>query len=81
MNKTTPTSAIYTLIGQRVYYWRNERGFSQQELANRVQVARCSIANIEAGRQRATLGLLYRICGALEVGIYEIIPGRYELPD
>lgn len=46
---------IYKQIGLSIRYFREQRGWSQQELANKVKLTRTSICNIEAGRQRILL--------------------------
>jgi len=45
---------------------RVEKGLSQQELANRVEVARQTIGLIEAGNYNPSLALCLRICKALD---------------
>ena len=45
---------------------RVEKGLSQQELANRVEVARQTIGLIEAGNYNPSLALCLRICKAVD---------------
>jgi len=45
---------------------RVEKGLSQQELADRVEVARQTIGLIEAGNYNPSLALCLRICKALD---------------
>lgn len=53
----TPEEKIrfYADFGQRVRAARETAGFTQRELADRLGLTRSSVANIEAGRQRALL--------------------------
>jgi transcriptional regulator with XRE-family HTH domain len=52
---------------------------SQRQLADAVRVTRTSIVNIEAGRQRAPLHVLWQIATATNVDVTAFIPTRAEL--
>jgi transcriptional regulator with XRE-family HTH domain len=52
---------------------------SQQSLALRLGVSRASVVNIEAGRQRPPLHVLYQIAEALGTETDALIPSRDEL--
>ena len=47
---------------------------TQSQLADAVGVLRTSIANIEAGRQKPPLHLLYKLCIELGVEVVDILP-------
>lgn len=47
---------------------------TQAELADATDELRTSITNIEAGRQRAPLHVLYRICAAVHAEISDFLP-------
>lgn len=51
---------------------RAERGWSQQELADRLEVSRQSVNAIETGRYDPSLPLAFRIAGAFEMAIEDI---------
>lgn len=47
---------------------------SQAHLAGQVGLLRTSITNIEAGRQKAPLHVLYALCDALDVEVTDLLP-------
>lgn len=49
-------------LAERLHLRRREAGFSQEELAKRLEVPRTTISNIEGRRQGITVPLLYGIC-------------------
>nr|WP_246543827.1 helix-turn-helix transcriptional regulator [Novosphingobium profundi] len=51
---------------------RAERGWSQQELATRLDVSRQSVNAIETGRYDPSLPLAFRIADVFELAIEEI---------
>lgn len=70
---------VYAEVGGRVARARRAASLSQEKLAKLVHVTRTSIVNIEAGRQRAPLHLLWQIAVALEVEVSDLIPTRADL--
>ena len=52
-------------IGQHIVQLRKEKGMTQQDLANRVEMQRSHIARIEAGRYSVGLDTLAAIAQAL----------------
>ena len=52
-------------IGQHIAQLRKEKGMTQQDLANRVEMQRSHIARIEAGRYSVGLDPLTAIAQAL----------------
>lgn len=67
-------AVLYNLIGEGVKQQRIRVGMTQVQLANAVGVLRTSIANIEAGRQKLPLHLLYKLCMELGVEVADILP-------
>lgn len=65
---------IQVAVGQAVRKAREARGLTQEGLAKLVGRSRTSITNIEAGRQRFPIDLLYTIADALEVVPAELLP-------
>lgn len=59
--------AVYIRIGRKLRRRRKAKGWSQGDMADRMEMDRSSIANIEAGRQRTSLHLLYRFAHTLHV--------------
>lgn len=67
-------AVLYNLIGEGVRQQRIRVGMTQAQLADAVGVLRTSIANIEAGRQKLPLHLLYKLCLELGVEVADILP-------
>ena len=67
-------SQLYRTIGANLRRQRLAAGLTQDALANRVGVLRTSITNIEKGRQKAPVHLLYGLCEALEADIASVLP-------
>ena len=65
---------LYRYIGQRIRTARTSTGLTQRQLADRLGVERTSITNVEAGRQRIPVHMLYRFCVALEIEVIELLP-------
>lgn len=73
------SSALYSLIGERIKELRTHSKLSQEELASKTGISRTSIANIEAGRHQAPLHLLYSVFDALNSDLYTNLPSQSEL--
>jgi DNA-binding XRE family transcriptional regulator len=65
---------LYNLIGTTIKQQRRKADMTQEQLADAVGVLRTSITNIEAGRQKLPLHLLYEVCIALGVEVATILP-------
>jgi len=72
-------TAVYQSVGQRLRARRNDLGMSQADLGEAVGMLRTSIANIEAGRQRPPLHILYRLCAALDLEVEQVLPSHAEI--
>lgn len=57
----------YVLFGEVVREARYERGWNQQELADKMGLSRGSIANIEVGRQRILLSDVFEFAKVLKL--------------
>lgn len=55
----------YVLFGEAVRQRRFKLGLTQQDLADKMNISRGSIANIEVGRQRVLLGDIFVFAKAL----------------
>jgi transcriptional regulator with XRE-family HTH domain len=69
-----PLPQVYRRLGELLRAYRNKARLTQEQLAECVGHTRTSIANIEAGRQRIPLDLLFRLANALQVDTRELIP-------
>jgi transcriptional regulator with XRE-family HTH domain len=70
---------LYRILGERLKRRRMETNVTQAQLAEHVGVLRTSISNIEAGRQKLPLHLLYRLCVALGVEVPSVLPTSEEI--
>ncbi len=71
---TVDEDVLYRLIGARLRQRRVALGMTQTELAQVSGVLRTSITNIEAGRQKAPLHVMYSICSALNIEAAAVLP-------
>jgi transcriptional regulator with XRE-family HTH domain len=73
--------ALYRAVGERIRAARERQTarLSQAALAEKLEVSRASIVNIEAGRQHAPLFLLWRIAEHLDVELLSLIPSTADL--
>ena len=60
-------------LGQALRKLRTERGWSQSELALRVQMDRNYLSLIELGRNSPSVRMLIRLCAALEVKAADVL--------
>lgn len=68
------SESIYKLLGNQIRAQRKHREMSQLELARALGVSRPSVANMEAGRQRVPLHLLYRLARILDTDPGALLP-------
>jgi transcriptional regulator with XRE-family HTH domain len=66
-------------IGSRIKLRRIKLGLTQLQLADRVDLSRTSIANIEAGQQCPPLSVFYNICHELGTEPNLILPSLAEV--
>jgi transcriptional regulator with XRE-family HTH domain len=68
-------------FGARVRTVREKAGLTPKELAGFVGLSRSSIANLEAGRQRVPIHIVWCLADALGVSVAELLPeGRIARP-
>ncbi|MHC5903321.1 helix-turn-helix domain-containing protein [Streptomyces sp. S6] len=75
---------FYEAFGELVRKARAAQGLSQQELGSAVGLNRTSISNIEKGRQRVALHMLFEFAAALRVEPESLLPtpgGRSDVLD
>jgi transcriptional regulator with XRE-family HTH domain len=69
-------SEIYVHVGEAIRRKREARGMTQATLASKVDLARTSITNIEAGAQSLPLHHFLLIAAALSAAPADLLPGR-----
>jgi len=62
-------------IGQKIKAARQQRGWTQEDVARRSGIARANIARLEAGRHMPEIATLNRLAGALVLDITELLKG------
>ena len=65
----------YYKIGQQVRKIRKAKGFSQEELAELVNISTTHMSHIETGNTKLSLPVLVDIAGALQVRTDELLYG------
>jgi transcriptional regulator with XRE-family HTH domain len=70
---------LYAVIGERLKRIRVGSGIPQSRLAAAIDHLRTSISNIESGRQRAPLHVLYELCYQLGIELTTILPMDHEV--
>jgi DNA-binding XRE family transcriptional regulator len=70
----TDFDEVYRVLGRKVRQMREIQRLSQDQLAQRLGISRASMVNIEAGRQRAPLHLLWQIAEVLHSKLIDMIP-------
>lgn len=60
-------------LGMKLKYERLKKGFTQEVLAEKVDVHEKYISLLETGKQNITIKTLNRIANALEIDIYKLL--------
>ncbi len=60
-------------LGLKLKYERLKKGFTQEKLAEKVEVHEKYISLLETGKQNVTLKTLNRIANVLEIEIYKLL--------
>lgn len=68
-----PASELQRKVGARVKAARQAEGLSQEQVAQRVGMARPSIANLEAGRQDMNISRLALVAAAVNLNLADLI--------
>jgi transcriptional regulator with XRE-family HTH domain len=68
------TEQIYEQIGRTIRVRRKKIDITQEELAQRINLTRTSITNIERGRQKFQIHTLFDIARALDVPPAALLP-------
>lgn len=75
------SSVLYEILGKRIKSRREELNLNQSDLGDRADIGRASISNIEQGRQKPPLSVIYKICHELDVDVHTILPTYKEIED
>jgi CheY-like chemotaxis protein len=69
-----PKINFQKLFGESVKIWRQELGISQEELADRADLHRTYISDVERGARNPSLQSITKLARALEVSISSLFP-------
>lgn len=67
-------------LGQKIKYYRKAKGFSQERLAELIDISPKSLGNVETGRYFMSLENLQKLFGALDIDPYELFIFDKEAP-
>lgn len=62
-------------FGKRIFYLRNEKKLSQEELAFRCGINKNYLSDIERGQRNPTLKIIQKIAVGLDIELYELFIG------
>ncbi len=71
----------YASIGLRIKHARNEKGFTQEKLADMLNISRIQVAYIENGNRGISLELMVDIANALDVPVGELLADNLSAAD
>ena len=66
------------LLGQRIKSLRRVRGYTQERLAEIIDINSKYLGSVERGEENPTLDLFLRLAKGLQVDLYEIFQFEYE---
>ena len=69
---STTEQKMMKAFGARIAAVRKSRGYTQQELAEEINMSVVAIAYIETGKRWARLGTLTKIANALQVDVADL---------
>lgn len=69
---------FYISLGERISSLRNQKGLTQEKLSSLLDLSRVSIVNIEKGRQKPSVYLLFRIAYIFNISIVDIVGDKKE---
>lgn len=62
----------YKCLGLNIAYFRKERGLSQSQLAELVNISRTHMSRIETADCAVSLDVVFNICDALNISPYKL---------
>lgn len=63
-------------IGERIRYFRNKRGWTSEELANKLGTSRVTITRYETGTRKTNQDVLFKLADVFNVSINEFFPNQ-----
>ena len=71
---------IPRLLGQNIKYYRNRSGWSQPDLAEKINISVPFLSNIEQGKTWVSPATLLKFSSAFSLDIYELFKPAERLP-
>ncbi|MDO8753701.1 MAG: helix-turn-helix domain-containing protein [Anaerolineales bacterium] len=70
-----PSEVVYAILdGEHpIKVWREYRGLTQQQLADKVKISKPYLSQIETGKRKGTTEILSAIAKALDVSLDEVV--------
>lgn len=72
---------LYRALGSRIKDARQKVGYNQIKFAELLSISRASLVNIEKGRQRPPLHMLYAIAKLSKVELISLLPNEQDFED
>ena len=66
----------YRKLGLNIAYCRKEKGFSQMQLADKIDISRTHMSRIENSDSSVSLDVIFRIADALSIPVYKLFEFR-----
>ncbi|MCT3595659.1 XRE family transcriptional regulator [Lactobacillus amylovorus] len=63
-------------IGERIRYFRNKRGWTSEELANKLGTSRVTVTRYETGTRKTNQDVLFKLADVFNVSINEFFPNQ-----
>ncbi len=67
---------FYRYLGLNIAYYRKERGYSQLQLAERINISRTHMSRIEIADCAVSLDVIFDICNVLQVAPKQLFDFR-----
>ncbi len=67
----------YRALGLNIAYYRKDRRFTQEQLAEKINIERSHMSAIEIAASGVSLDVIFKICEALEVSPKNLFDFRY----
>lgn len=71
---------LVKIVGERIRFYRKERGLSQEELAFRASLHNTYIGQLERGEKNATIESLAKVCAALDITLADLFKDEANQP-
>jgi|1048.fasta_scaffold00331_4 transcriptional regulator with XRE-family HTH domain len=68
-------------VGLIIFRLRKERGMTQQELGDKINLQRTQIGKLEKGQRSITVDTLLNLANALQVSVYALLPIEVKIKD